>query len=141
MASTTRLNIFTDGACKGNPGPGGWAAILVRDGAQYIESGHEPRTTNNRMELMAAIKGLEAASDAQSIVIYSDSAYLVNTMTKGWKRNANHDLWERLDRLIQGRKVSWKWVRGHNGTPGNELADRVASLEAGMAGGASKSAL
>ena len=93
------------------------------------------------MELMAAIKGLEAASDAQDIIIYSDSTYLVNTMTKGWKRNANHDLWERLDQLVKGRKVTWKWVRSHNGTPGNELADKVASLEAGMAGDASKSAL
>ena len=92
------------------------------------------------MELMAAIKGLEAASDVQDIIIHSDSTYLVNTMTKGWKRNANHDLWERLDQLVQGRKVTWKWVRGHNGTPGNELADKVASLEAGMAGETPKSA-
>jgi ribonuclease HI len=126
------LTIFTDGACKGNPGRGGWAAILFRNGVYEIVSGHEARTTNNRMELMAAIKGLEAADTVQEITIYSDSTYLTNTMTKGWKRNANHDLWEQLDRLVAGRKVTWKWVRGHSGTPGNEMADRVANLEAGL---------
>jgi ribonuclease HI len=132
MTSSNKITIFTDGACKGNPGRGGWAAVLVINGIQYIESGRETLTTNNRMELMAAIKGLEAAPPGKEVTIYSDSAYLVNTMTRNWKRNANHDLWERLDQLCQERKVSWKWVRGHNGTPGNEMADRVASMEAGL---------
>jgi ribonuclease HI len=124
--------IYTDGACRGNPGPGGWAAVLLQDGKRNIISGNDRRTTNNRMELLAAIKGLEAAPRDQSVTIYTDSQYLVNTMTKGWQRNANLDLWELLDRQCQDRRVTWKWVRGHNGTPGNEIADRVASMEAGI---------
>lgn len=138
LTNSSRVTIFTDGACKGNPGRGGWAAVLIRNGVQQVICGGEPRTTNNRMELMAAIKGLEAAAIAthpvQEFVLYTDSQYLVNTMTKGWKRNANLDLWERLDRLVKTRQVTWKWVRGHNGTPGNELADTIASREAGLVG-------
>ena len=132
MAASNKITIFTDGACKGNPGKGGWAAVIVIDGVQYLHSGGEPRTTNNRMELMGAIKGIEAAPPDREIVLYSDSTYLVNTMTKGWKRNANRDLWAQLDRLCKERRVDWKWVRGHNGTPGNEMADRLASMEAGL---------
>jgi ribonuclease HI len=132
MTFSNKTIIFTDGACKGNPGRGGWAAVLLINRAHYIESGREPHTTNNRMELMAAIKGLEAAPPDKEVVIYSDSTYLVNTMTRNWKRNANHDLWERLDQLCKEHKVTWKWVRGHNGTPGNEMADRIASMEAGL---------
>jgi ribonuclease HI len=132
MTSSDKITIFTDGACKGNPGRGGWAAVLIINGVKHIESGRESHTTNNRMELMAAIKGLEAAPPGKEVIIYSDSAYLVNTMTRNWKRNANHDLWERLDQLCKERKVNWKWVRGHNGTPGNEMADRIASREAGL---------
>jgi ribonuclease HI len=124
--------IFTDGACKGNPGSGGWAAVTIRDGQRHIISGNDRHTTNNRMELIAAIKGLEGTPEKQEVVLYTDSQYLVNTMTRGWKRNANLDLWEKLDPLCKDRKVTWKWVRGHQGTPGNEIADKVASMEAGL---------
>ena len=124
--------IFTDGACQGNPGRGGWAAVTIRDGQRHIISGNDRHTTNNRMELTAAIKGLEGAPRDQEVVIYTDSQYLVNTMTRGWKRNANLDLWEKLDQLCKDRKVTWKWVRGHQGTPGNEIADKVAKMEAGL---------
>ena len=122
--------IHTDGACKGNPGRGGWAAIIQQDGRQKVVSGNDPQTTNTRMEMTAAIKGLEAVSPSARIILNSDSTYVVNTMTKGWKRKANHDLWERLDRLVANRRIEWAWVRGHNGDPGNELADSVASREA-----------
>lgn len=130
------IPIYTDGSCKGNPGPGGWAAVMVpRLGftPRFIRGG-ETRTTNNRMELMAAIKGLVAVQDifplATYFIIYSDSTYLVNTMTKGWKRRANRDLWEQLDDAARGKHVSWRWVKGHSGDPGNEMADTLAQEEA-----------
>jgi ribonuclease HI len=122
--------IHTDGACKGNPGRGGWAAIIQQGGKQQVVSGSDPHTTNNRMEMMAVIKGLEAVSPKTPVTLNSDSTYVINTMTKGWKRKANHDLWEQLDRLVTERNISWHWVRGHSGDPGNELADSVASKEA-----------
>tara|TARA_B000000460_G_C21467858_1_gene371164 strand:- start:592 stop:993 length:402 start_codon:yes stop_codon:yes gene_type:complete len=125
--------IHTDGACKGNPGQGGWGAVIEQNGDQIRLSGGEPQTTNNRMEMTAVIKGLEAVDHAAKVLISSDSTYVVNTMTKGWKRKANHDLWERLDALVQSRDVSWRWVRGHNGDLGNELADSLATKEAGTA--------
>lgn len=125
--------IHTDGACKGNPGQGGWGAVIEQNGNQIRLSGGEPQTTNNRMEMTAVIKGLEAVDHAAKVLISSDSTYVVNTMTKGWKRKANHDLWERLDALVQSRDVSWRWVRGHNGDLGNELADSLATKEAGTA--------
>ena len=125
--------IHTDGACKGNPGQGGWAAIIQQNGHQRVVSGNDPHTTNNRMEIMAAIKGLEAIDSSARIVLNSDSTYVVNTMTKGWKRKANHDLWEKLDRLAAELQIEWRWVRGHNGDPGNEMADSVATKEAGTA--------
>ena len=125
--------IHTDGACKGNPGQGGWGAVIEQNGNQIRLSGGEPQTTNNRMEMTAVIKGLEAVDHAAKVLISSDSTYVVNTMTKGWKRKANHDLWERLDALVQSRDVSWRWVRGHNGDLGNELADLLATKEAGTA--------
>ena len=125
--------IHTDGACKGNPGQGGWGAVIEQDGNQTIISGGEPHTTKNRMEMTAVIKGLEAIDPHAPVLISSDSTYVINTMTKGWKRKANHDLWEQLDRLVMGRDISWRWGRGHNGDRGNELADSAATKEAGTA--------
>ena len=125
--------IHTDGACKGNPGPGGWGAVIEQNGGQVKLSGSEPQTTNNRMEITAVIKGLEAVDASANVLISSDSTYVINTMTKGWKRKANQDLWDQLDRLVGSRNVSWRWVRGHNGDRGNELADALATKEAGTA--------
>lgn len=125
--------IHTDGACKGNPGPGGWGAVIEQNGGQVKLSGSEPQTTNNRMEMTAVIKGLEAVDASANVLISSDSTYVINTMTKGWKRKANQDLWDQLDRLVESRNVSWRWVRGHNGDRGNELADALATKEAGTA--------
>ena len=125
--------IHTDGACKGNPGPGGWGAVIETNGTQEIISGGEPQTTNNRMEMTAVIKGLEAIDPLAPVLISSDSTYVINTMTKGWKRKVNHDLWDQLDRLVKNRDVSWRWVRGHRGDRGNELADSAATKEAGTA--------
>ena len=125
--------IHTDGACKGNPGPGGWGAVIEQNGGQVKLSGSEPQTTNNRMEMTAVIKGLEAVDASANVLISSDSTYVINTMTKGWKRKANQDLWDQLDRQIGSRNVSWRWVRGHNGDRGNELADALATKEAGTA--------
>ena len=133
MIQKPDIVIHTDGACKGNPGPGGWGAVIEQNGSQIQISGGEPQTTNNRMEMTAVIKALEAIDSSAKILISSDSTYVVNTMTKGWKRKANHDLWEPLDGLVKNRDVSWRWVRGHNGNRGNELADALATKEAGTA--------
>ena len=133
MATIKDTIIFPDGACKGNPGRGGWGAVLNYDGKQKILQGNDPKTTNNRMELLAAIKGLEAAPPDRPVTLYSDSTYLVNTMNKGWKRKVNHDLWEKLDQLCQRYRIDWKWVKAHNGTPGNESADSIASNQANLA--------
>ena len=126
--------IYTDGSCKGNPGPGGWAAVYHTDGQDHCVQGGEAHTTNNRMELKAAIEGLRTVQAtiprATHFTIFSDSTYLVNTMTKGWKRRANHDLWEQLDAVIRGVHVAWRWVKGHSGVPGNEVADDLAQGEA-----------
>ena len=127
-----QINIYTDGACQDNPGPGGWAAIIEQDGESRELAGREERTTNNRMEITAAIKGLEATPEGSSVTLHSDSRYLVNTMTRNWKRNVNTDLWERLDSLVANRDVKWQWVRGHAGHPQNERADALASGRAGV---------
>jgi ribonuclease HI len=134
-----RVEIFTDGACSGNPGPGGWGAIL-RWGDQVKElSGGEPVTTNNRMELMAAISALEALKRPSQVDLHTDSQYVKNgilTWIHGWKRNGwktadrkpvkNADLWQRLDDLRALHEVTWHWVKGHAGHPENERADELA---------------
>jgi cyclic pyranopterin phosphate synthase len=128
------IEIYTDGACKGNPGTGGWAAIIVEDGSKRALHGKHERTTNNRMEMLAVLKGLEAVPASSQVTVFSDSQYVVNTMTRNWKRNVNRDLWDRLDAEASKRDVSWRWVRGHDGNPLNEEADGWASREAGSAG-------
>ena len=124
------IDIYTDGSCLGNPGPGGWAAIIVEGGVKRDLSGGAPRTTNNRMELAAAIEGLEAVPKNAAVTVHSDSQYLVKTMTLNWKRKVNLDLWGRLDSLVTSREVRWKWVKGHAGHPGNEEANDIAIREA-----------
>ncbi len=130
------LDVYTDGSCLNNPGPGGWAAILVRPSGPERLSGGEPDTTNNRMELTAAVKGLEAAPPSAQVTVHSDSTYLINTMTRGWKRRVNQDLWGQLDALVEGRRVRWHWVKGHAGDPWNEEADRLAVAAMQAAAGA-----
>ena len=120
------ISIYTDGSCQGNPGPGGWAAVMEEDGAKRSLSGQEDNTTNNRMEILAVIKGLEALPQRSDVTVFSDSQYVVNTMTRSWKRNANQDLWVLLDAVAGERRVQWKWVRGHAGNPGNEEANALA---------------
>ena len=119
--------IHTDGSCLLNPGPGGWGAVIAGEGGATSKlSGGECSTTNNRMEITAVIEALEAIPQGASAVVHSDSEYVVKTMTKGWKRNANKDLWERLERAAAARNVEFRWVRGHAGNKGNEMADRLA---------------
>lgn len=124
------ITIYTDGACIGNPGPGGWAAIILDGGNRKEIAGREKKTTNNRMEMMAAIEGLAETPPGSKVTVESDSQYLVNTMTRNWKRNANKDLWARLDSLVAARSVKWTWIRGHTGHPGNERANELANGEA-----------
>ena len=124
------IDIYTDGSALDNPGPGGWAAIVIDGSDESRLTGGEPRTTNNRMEIMAAIKGLEAIPAGESVRIHSDSQYVVNTMTRNWKRRANTDLWAMLDAEVARHDVDWRWVRGHSGNPYNEQADRLAVDEA-----------
>jgi ribonuclease HI len=133
--------IHTDGACKGNPGPGGWGALLEYDGRRKELFGGEPQTTNNRMELVAVIRALEALTRAADVEIYTDSQYVKNgieTWIHGWKRNGwktsdrkavkNVDLWRELDLLAARHRIRWHWVRGHDDNPGNERADTLANL-------------
>ena len=140
---------FTDGACSGNPGPGGWGVLLqAREGDTVLKerdlSGGESDTTNNRMELLAAINALESLGRATAITVVTDSAYVKNGVTSwihGWKRNGwktadrkpvkNADLWQRLDEAQKRHTVTWKWVKGHAGHPENERADELVRL--GMA--------
>ncbi len=135
MTDSSRIEIFTDGACSGNPGPGGWGAILRWKGQEKELYGGETPTTNNRMEMMAAIMALESLKRACAVDLYTDSQYLqqgVNEWMAGWKRKGwperikNQDLWKRLDGLLSTYDVTFHWVRGHAGHPENERADELA---------------
>ena len=127
MSENDQLTVYTDGSCLSNPGPGGWGAIILRkNGEPERLSGGHPHTTNNRMEMTAAIKGLEATPPGTAVAVNSDSQYLVNTMTLNWKRRKNQDLWQQLDSLSESRYVTWFWVRGHDGDHWNSEADRLA---------------
>jgi ribonuclease HI len=141
---TKRVAIWTDGACSGNPGPGGWGAILTFNGVEKEFCGGEPQTTNNRMELLAAISALEALTRACAVDVHTDSQYVRQGVTgwvHNWKRNGwrtadkkpvkNDDLWKRLDEAANRHEVEWHWVKGHAGDPMNERADALA--RAGMA--------
>ena len=119
--------LFTDGSCLGNPGPGGWGAVLRPDGEDDLDlSGGDQHTTNNRMEMTAVVRGLDKTPPGSEVLVTSDSSYVINTMTKGWKRKVNQDLWAELDRAVGERRVTWQWVKGHAGHPENERADRLA---------------
>ncbi|MGB5540525.1 MAG: ribonuclease HI [Gammaproteobacteria bacterium] len=139
-ADSTETEIFTDGACRGNPGPGGWGVLLRHNGHEKILYGAETQTTNNRMELMAAIAALESLKRPCRVHLVTDSQYVqkgIEEWLAGWKRRGwktaarkpvkNVDLWQRLDRAASGHTVRWSWVRGHSGHEENELADRLAN--------------
>jgi ribonuclease HI len=127
-----RYTIYTDGSCLKNPGgPGGYAAVIFQDDELIEEvSGGEAVTTNNRMELMAAVVGLRAVREPAVVTLYSDSQYLIKTLTSGWKRMKNTDLWARLDQAARPHRVSWQWIRGHHGNAGNVRADALANRAA-----------
>jgi ribonuclease HI len=119
--------VYADGSCLGNPGPGGWAAVIVKPGGvSNTIFGGDPATTNNRMELTAAIEGLRIIPNGTRVVLRTDSQYVVKTMTLGWKRKQNVDLWAKLDHEVGQRDVRFEWVEGHAGDPLNEEADRNA---------------
>ncbi|MBN4053729.1 ribonuclease HI [Haliea sp. AH-315-K21] len=134
------VTIYTDGACRGNPGPGGWGAFLEYDGKQRTLHGGEDLTTNNRMELTAAIKALEALKSKCQIELYTDSKYVLKGITEwlpNWKKRnwltaskkpvQNVDLWQELDAIVSTHEINWHWVKGHSGDPGNERADQLAN--------------
>ena len=123
------IEIYTDGACKGNPGKGAWAAIIIRDGNKTRVSGSCENTTNNQMELTAVIRALETLGPGQTATVFSDSQYVINSITRNWKRNANLELWRRLDLITKDLTLTWKWVKGHSGHPLNEEADQLANEE------------
>jgi len=136
----SEVELYTDGACRGNPGPGGWAALLIAGGKRREVSGAEALTTNNRMELLAAIEGLNALKRRCVVQLYTDSKYvlqgatewLANWKARGWRTAArepvkNQDLWERLDAAIAAQDIVWHWVKGHSGHEGNEFVDGLAN--------------
>lgn len=123
------IKLFTDGSCLGNPGPGGWAFLIYDGKNEKRDQGGEPYTTNNRMELRAVIEGLKFIPKAKEIAIYSDSSWVVKTMTDNWKRKKNLDLWDELTPLLTGKKISWHWVKGHAGHKENEDCDIRALKE------------
>ncbi len=137
---TRRVEIYTDGACRGNPGPGGWGALLIAGAHRKTMHGGDPETTNNRMELTAAIEALNALKRPCKVNLHTDSRYVMQGMTEwldGWKQRGwktaskkpvkNQDLWQALDEAQQRHDINWKWVKGHDGDPGNEEADALAN--------------
>jgi len=137
---TKAIEIYTDGACRGNPGPGGWGALLISGKHEKTLHGGEPDTTNNRMELKAAIEALNALKSASHVILHTDSKYVMQGITdwmlnwkkRGWKTAArkpvkNQDLWQALDEAVQRHTIDWRWVKGHDGNPGNEMADALAN--------------
>lgn len=137
---SSNVTIYTDGACKGNPGPGGWGALMISGNHEKELFGGEPNTTNNRMELQAVIQALQALKRPCHITLYTDSQYVqkgISEWISGWKaRNwktaakapvKNADLWQQLDAAAQRHQIDWRWVKGHAGHPGNERADRLAN--------------
>ena len=142
MSDLPEVELFTDGACSGNPGPGGWGAILRMGGRERELSGGDPSTTNNRMELMAAISGLEALKRPCTVLLYTDSRYVLDGATRwihGWKKNGwrtadkkpvkNAELWQRLDAAGASHRIRWSWVKGHSGHAENDRADELARGE------------
>jgi ribonuclease HI len=139
LSDTPVVEIYSDGACQGNPGPGGWGAVLISRGHKKEISGAEPQTTNNRMEITAALEALKALKNPSDVHFFTDSSYLVNAATtwlpgwkaRGWKRKdgvlLNADLWQELDREMAKHKVNWTWVKGHAGDRYNERADQLAT--------------
>ena len=136
-----QVEIFTDGACRGNPGPGGWGSLLRYDGHEKRMHGGEKETTNNRMELMAAIMALETLKQPSKVKLTTDSKYVMDGITtwivdwkkRGWKTAAkkpvkNVDLWQRLDKAVNDHQIDWHWVRGHTGHTENEIADMLANM-------------
>ena len=140
MSSESAVKIYTDGACRGNPGPGGWGAVMYYDDHQKTIYGAAAHTTNNRMELTAAIEALASLKRPCNISLYTDSQYVRQGITQwiiGWKKNGwknaakqpvkNADLWQQLDELSSGHQIQWFWVKGHSGHPENEMADALAN--------------
>ena len=147
MSDLTKVESFTDGACKGNPGPGGWGAVIRSGGHEKELSGGDPMTTNNRMELTAVIEALNALKRPCAVALSTDSRYVMDGLTKwihGWRKNGwktaskqpvkNAELWQALVEATARHKISWQWVKGHAGHPENERADRLASDAAVAAG-------
>ena len=122
--------VYGDGACLGNPGPGGWGVVIVEPEYRELSGGPFASTTNNKMEITAAIEGLRAVEAGSDVILRTDSEYVIKTMTLGWKRNANQDYWRELDREVAARKVRFEWVRGHAGDKHNERADKLAAAAA-----------